>query len=430
MGGEQLHGDLTAVVAHVVLQLGIILAVAKVLGEITERFLRQPGVLGELVGGMAIGPYALGNVDLPLAGRLFPAEGAGPVPVSAELYALAQLAAVLLLFIAGLETDFQQFFRFGIRAAVVAVGGVVLPFFFGAGATVAFGLGQHMLAPEPLFMGAVMTATSVGITARVLSDLGRLNTPEGVTILGAAVIDDVLGILVLAIVLAVSAGDLSPGSILMVGAKALGFWLILLGVLVLIASRFAAVVRRFQSQGSALGLSLSLAFVGSALAQQFGLAMIIGAYSVGLALSRTELGHALREPLQGVYHTLVPVFFVVMGMLVDFRAIGQVLVFGLVISGLGVVGKVVGCGLPAFAVGFSHVGALRVGIGMMPRGEVALIVAGVGIASGVIDPGLFGVSVMMTMVTTLLAPVLLVPAFTARGAGLRKAEVLTPGMKE
>lgn len=425
-----MHGDATSIVAHMVLQLGIILAVAKVLGEITERFLRQPGVLGELVGGMAIGPYALGNVELPLLGRLFPSEGVGTIPVSTELYSLAQLAAVLLLFIAGLETDFEQFFRFGIRAAAVAVGGVVLPFVFGAGATVAFGLVEGLLAPEALFMGAIMTATSVGITARVLSDLGRLNTPEGVTILGAAVIDDVLGILVLAIVLAISGGDLSPGNILMVGARALGFWLILLGIMVLIASRFAALVRRFQSAGSAVGLSLSLAFVGSALAQQFGLAMIIGAYSVGLALSRTDLGHALREPLQGVYHTLVPIFFVVMGMLVDFGAIGQVVTFGLVISLLAILGKVVGCGLPAVAVGFTHMGALRVGIGMMPRGEVALIVAGVGIASGIINAGLFGVSVMMTMVTTLLAPILLVPAFTGGGAGLRRAEAVTSGKKE
>jgi Kef-type K+ transport system membrane component KefB len=413
-----------------VLQLGVILAVAKIFGEITERFLRQPGVLGELVGGMAIGPYALGNVDLPLLGRLFPLEDMRPIPVSNELYALAQLAAVLLLFIAGLETDFQQFFRFGIRAGTVAVGGVVLPFAFGALATVAFGLVRDALAPEALFMGAIMTATSVGITARVLSDLGRLNTPEGVTILGAAVIDDVLGILVLAIVLAISGGDLSAGSILMVGARALGFWLVLLGVMVLIAGRFAVLVRWFHSSGSSLGLSLSLAFIGSALAQQFGLAMIIGAYSVGLALSRTDLGHALREPLQGVYHTLVPVFFVVMGMLVNFGAITQVIVFGLAISVLAVLGKVVGCGLPALAVGFSQMGALRVGIGMMPRGEVALIVAGVGIASGLINPALFGVSVMMTMVTTLLAPILLVPAFMAKAPGLRRGEAVISGRKE
>ncbi len=422
-----MHGDdITAVVAHLVLQLGVILVVAKVCGELTERFLRQPGVLGELVGGMAIGPYAVGGVDLPLLGKLFSVDPAKTIPVSTELYAVAQLAAVLLLFIAGLETDFEQFFRFGARAAVVAAGGVLLPFFLGAAATVGFGLVDHLMAPEALFMGAIMTATSVGITARVLSDIGKLNSSEGVTILGAAVIDDVLGILVLAIVLSLSGGDMAPGSIVMVGAKALGFWLVLLGVMVVLAAPFAGAVKRFRSAGSALGLSLALAFLGSALAEKFGLAMIIGAYSVGLALSRTELGHSFREPLQGVYHTLVPVFFVVMGMLVNFAAMGQVLLFGLVISLLAILGKIIGCGFPAMAVGFTWMGALRVGIGMMPRGEVALIVAGVGIASGVIGPSLFGVSVMMTMVTTLLAPILLMPAFSARGAGLRRIGDLTP----
>ena len=170
-----------------------------------------------------------------------------------------------------------------------------------------------------------------------------------------------------------------------------------------------------------MALALAIAFLAAGLAESFGLAMIIGAYSIGLALSNSEIADTLREPMESLYHTLVPIFFVVMGMLVDFRAMEAVLLFGLVISLLAIVGKVFGCGLPALAVGFNQWGAGRIGVGMMPRGEVALIVAGVGLSRGIIQPDLFGVSIMMTFITTVLAPLALVPIFRKGGLGTRRA---------
>lgn len=423
---------ITAVITRLVFQLFVIIFLAKVIAEVFERYLKQPGVLGELAAGMAIGPYALGGIiSIPVIGVLFggvEGGGASNIPVSTELYAIAQIAAIILLFVAGLETDLEQFIRYGGGATIVAVGGVIVPFFFGAWATVLFGLAHSFKDPLAMFMGAIMTATSVGITARVLTDIGKLDTPEGVTILGGAVIDDVLGILVLAIVVSMGqSGAFSLSKLAIIGVKAVGFWLGLTIVGILLSKKISRFLVSFRTGGATVALALAVAFFASALAQMFGLAMIIGAYSIGLALSDSPVAETLVEKLAPVYHALVPVFFVVMGMLVDFRAMSHHLLFALVITGLAIVSKIFGCGIPALGVGFNGRGAMRVGIGMLPRGEVALIVAGVGLAAGVIKSDIFGVAIMMTLVTTILAPIFLVPAFLKGGEGKRKkAEARAP----
>lgn len=409
--------------AHLLAQLGVILLVAKLLGEVFERFLKQSPVLGELVGGMVIGPYALGHlVRLPgMQEPLFaiPHGHTGGIPLSPELWGIAQLAAVLLLFGAGLETDFSLFLRFGIPAFVVAVGGVILPFFFGVVLTLFFGFADSVMHPTALFMGAVMTATSVGITARVLTELGKLGTPEGVTILAAAVIDDVLGIIVLAIVTSmVRIGKVEPIQLGWLAVKAFGFWLFLTGIAVAVAPTLSKGLKRFRGEGAFLGLTLALCFLVSALTESIGkLAMIIGAYALGLAFSRTEVRDELEHALRPLVHGLVPIFFVVMGMLVNFSAMSHAFWFGVALSIAGIIGKVFGCGIPALAVRFNPLGATRIGIGMMPRGEVALIVAGMGLAYKAINEAEFGVAIMMTFVTTFLAPIALMPLFRIAGRG-------------
>jgi len=271
-------------------------------------------------------------------------------------------------------------------------------------------------------MGAVMTATSVGITARVLSDMRKLDTSEGVTVMAAAVVDDVLGILVLTVVVGISAPheDISITAVTLVGVKAVGFWLALMVGGILGAKYISAALGAFRVVGSPVALALALAFLAAALAESFGLAMIIGAYSIGLALSGTNLAKQVEEPIMSVYHALVPVFFVVMGMMVDVTAMGGVIVFGAVITALAVVSKVVGCGVPALVTGFNKVGSWRIGIGMLPRGEVALIMAGIGLSQGIIEADIFGVAIIMTLITTLIAPIVLVPAFKTGGLGRRK----------
>ena len=415
-------------IVRLVLQLAAILIAAKLAGEIFERFLKMPAVLGELAAGIVIGPFALGGVEFPYLGALFEvsadlAHDADLNPIAhipESLWAIAQVGSIVLLFFAGLETDLRQFLRYARPATLVAIGGVVLPFVFGDVLTVMFGYAEGFGDVKALFIGAVMTATSIGITVRVMSDLRRLGTPEGVTILGAAVLDDVVGILILTVVVGLAdTGDVSVGSISFVAFKTIGFWLALTGIGILASRHISRFLQGFKVTGAGVALALALALLAAGLAESFGLAMIIGAFSIGLALSDTDLAIKLEKPLMAIYAFLVPVFFVVMGMLVDLRALGGVIAFGVLLTALAVVGKVAGSGLPALLAGFNRRGSWRIGVGMLPRGEVALIMAGIGVSSGVLDSDLYGVAIMMTIVTTALAPPILALSFKGGESGLR-----------
>ena len=419
--------DITELVTRLILQLALILLAAKVGGEISVRYLKVPSVLGELVAGAIIGPFVLGSIDFPLIGEVFGHVGGGSViPVSTDLWFIAQIGAVVLLFHAGLETNLKLFLRYAGPATLVALGGVLFPFFLGAYATVLFGHADNISDPKALFMGAIMTATSIGISARVLSDIKRLDSVEGVTVLAAAVIDDVVGIIILAIVVGISeTGGVEASDVAVISAKAVGFWLGLTAIGLLLARHISRLFRSFQVYGAGLALALALAFFSAGLAEHFGLAMIIGAYSIGLALSGSDLAHQLEESLSAVYNFVVPVFFVVMGMMVDFGALTEVVGFGLAITALAIISKVAGCGVPALFAGFNRWGAWRIGIGMLPRGEVALIIAGIGLTRGVIDSDLFGVSIMMTIVTTFMAALILKPSFQRGGSG-RRTETSIP----
>ena len=423
--GEE--GDITEIVTLLIFQLAVILVLAKLGGELFTRYLKLPAVIGELLIGVAIGPFALGNlIDLGTIipgsdlGALFPKPDVPTEAISSELFSVSEIAVIVLLFVVGLETNLGQFVRYSRPASVVALGGVILPFFMGAYATILFGHADSLSSPEALFMGAAMTATSVGITARVLSDRGKLGTPEGVTVLAAAVIDDVLGILVLTVAVGVAeTGEVSVVDILEVGGKALAFLAVWFGGGLFAAKYVSRFIHSLTVGGAGIAIALGLAFLSSGLAESFGLAFIIGAYATGLALSNTELSETLEGPLSSIYNALVPVFFVVQGMQVDVTAFSDAIAFGAVLSVLAILGKVLGSGVPALAVGFNNIGSARIGFGMLPRGEVALIIAGIGITKGVIGQELFGVAIFMTIVTTLLAPVVLVRLFQPDTSGLR-----------
>ncbi len=418
-------------VPRLVIQLSIILLTAKISGEVTERFFKAPGVLGELIAGMIIGPYALGSLEFPYLGALFPLQeysgGDLTQSIPGELYFLAQIAAIILLFLSGLETDLRQFLRYIYPSFAVAIGGVVLPFVLGDLATIFFGFGKGPLDPAPLFMGAIMTATSVGITARVLSKVKKTNSPEGVTILASAVIDDVIAILILGAVLTIGTlGALSAKSLVLAAIKSIAFLGLLVLVGYLLAKYMEFFLKKFQTGGAGLVIPLALCFIAAALAEFFGLAMIIGAYLIGLALSASKMSSLLEEELSSLYHVFVPIFFVVMGMLVDFRALKGAIIFSVVITILAIFSKVVGAGLPSLLVGFNTRGGVRIGLGMLPRGEVALIIAGVGVSAGVIGQDIYGVAVTMTLITTLIAPMFFLSAIQKGGTGLtKKAEMST-----
>ncbi len=429
--------DLSERMMALVVQLGVILFAARVGGMLFEK-LHLPGVLGELCIGVIIGPSLLGGIPIPwlpgMAQGIFhvPASiQAGATPVSPELYGICTLASVVLLFLVGLETDLSLLVRYALAGGLVGLGGVVVSFMVGD--LLGVWLLPHimeghftLLHPACVFLGVMATATSVSIPARILSEQKKLDSPEGVTILAGAVIDDVLGIVMLAIgigVMSVSkaGGHLDWGAIGLIAVRSFGIWLAATVGGILIARHVGAVLKLFGGKAEIATLALGLALIVSGLFEEAQLAMIIGAYVLGLALSRTDISHVVREHLRPIYLFMVPVFFVVMGMMVNLPLLfsPKVMIFGLVYAVGAILAKLVGCGLPTLFCRFNPLGALRVGLGMVPRGEVALIMAGIGLSKGLITQDVFGVAILMPLLATLLAPPLLVRAFRHPGSGLR-----------
>lgn len=412
-------------VPHIIFSLAIMLLAAKIGGEIAERKLKQPGVLGELFAGVIISPFAFGPY---LGFHALP----GIIPISPEIDLIGQIGVVILLFLAGIETDVNQFLKFGKIAGLIAIGGVVFPFAFGY-----FAIKLWYVPPpgEPveyvaLFTGAILTATSVGITARVLKDIDRMNSEEGTSILAAAVIDDILGIIVLAMVIGIigaAAGtkehnfidniwySIVPQStasdIIWIVLKAAIFWGLVLFIGLRYSEAISSLLGRFKTAGALTVIAIVIGFVISFIADYIGLALIIGSYAAGLALSASAHKEQLIEELTPVFNFLVPIFFVAMGMLVNVREAITIAGLGVIILVLAIIGKAFGCGIVSYFSGFNYHGALRIGIGMVPRGEVGLIVAYIGLVEGVIQQPIYVIAVVMSIVTTLITPPLLKSAF-------------------
>ena len=442
-----------------VLQIGVIIFAAR-LGGAVASMLKLPSILGELAAGIAIGPWALGGIGfgdgLFASGlfhgaelrRIFAETGHMFDATSPALYGIATLASVILLFLSGLETNLKMFLKYSFVGSMVGLGGVLvsfligdlcavwlLPKFFPHFAELAqMPLAEAMTREAPLYMGIMSTATSVGITARILSERKKMDSEEGVTIMAGAVIDDVLGLIVLAIgngIIAANhaaakagaaAGGMDWGAIGLVAARAFGVWLGATLVGILVARYLAKFLKlAFKSPVVIATMAFGLALVLAGFFEFMGLAMIIGAYVMGLALSRTDLKHPIQEMLTPVYTFLVPIFFCSMGMMVDVSALCSkpVLVFGGIYTALAVLAKVVGCMAPSLFCGFNLLGGLRIGAGMVPRGEVALIIAGLGLSSGYLTQEIFGIGILMTLVTTVVAPPALVGLFAPRARGVR-----------
>jgi Kef-type K+ transport system membrane component KefB len=376
----------------ILLQITIIFASAKIFGEIAVR-LGGVALLGEIAAGAILGPHALGVIqDEPIA------------------IGLAEFGVVVLLFGVGLEMDFGQLKVSGLRGIFVGSVGIVLPFV--AGFAIAALTGHT--TPQALFLGAALTATSVGITARVLSDLGLLGETEAVIILAAAVADDVLGLLVLAAVTAMSQGGLDPLRLGILFAETLVFIGILLTAGRVAMQRHGHRVRYLRIPHGALSFALLFCLISALLAGIIGLAAIVGAYLAGLLVAELSDELELKKDMEPIRALLVPFFFVLTGARFDFRAFFEptALTIGIVVTLFAILTKLVGCGLAMW--GTSLRSAVRVGVGMVPRGEVGLVVAALGLTAGVLDGALYGAVLMMVAVTTLVAPFLLGPAFAFR----------------
>jgi Kef-type K+ transport system membrane component KefB len=357
---------------------------AKVAGEVAQRF-GQPAVLGELLAGVIIGPGVLGLVH----------ESEG-------LHVLAELGVLILLFEVGLESDVHALLRAGLQATLVAIVGVTVPFAVGYGLMA--WLGHEQLVA--VFVGATLTATSVGITARVLADLGRLQEAAAKVVLGAAIVDDILGLIILAVVSGISeTGSVSVASVAWLSAKAILFLVAAIMVGIRLAPMLVRWVGHLKARGNLIVYSVVFAVALAAVADVIGLATIIGAFAAGLVLATTERRESIEQRIKPVADLLVPVFFVAVGMnvrpaMLNPFANGAMLGIALTLTAVAVASKL------ASAVAVYQRGVRRwpVGVGMVPRGEVGLIFAGAGLAAGVIAEDLYSAIVGAVMLTTFVAP--------------------------
>jgi Kef-type K+ transport system membrane component KefB len=360
-----------------------VLVGAKLLGALAQRF-GQPSVLGELTAGVLLGGSLLGLLD----------------PHDPVIHALAELGVIVLLFEIGLHTNIRSLLKVGGAAAAVGGVGVVLPFALGYG--VAIVLGQPSL--PAIVCGAALTATSIGISARVLADLGQLETPEGQVVLGAAVLDDVVGLIILSVVSGLASGlSVTPFEVVRITAVAIGFIVAALLVGNIIVPPAFRGVDMLQRGGEVLGpIALAFALLLAWLADLSGSALIIGAFAAGLVLHNTKQRPVIESSIITLGTYIVPVFFAVVGASVNLRSLasGPILLIGGALIVVGIVGKIVA----GYAPWWFRGNKLLVGVAMVPRGEVGLIFAQLGLTTGVLSVQLFSALTLMVMVTTFIAP--------------------------
>ncbi|OPY29596.1 MAG: putative cation:proton antiport protein [Methanocella sp. PtaU1.Bin125] len=398
--------DVTSLILETLLTVCILLFGAKIGGELCKRF-GIAEVIGELLAGVILAPTLFGGIIL---------LGRHIVVLNDAVMVISEMGAVTLLFLVGLETSFANFRRSGFVASVVAVCGVIVPFLLGYGLTVAFGYSLN----EAFLVGAALTATSIAITVKTLQDIGRTQTDESNVLIAAAVIDDVLGLIVLAIVLAVVRnGGISAGEITVTAATAIGFWLGLTLFGVIVISRFIDFVSpRFVCDSTCQTSAVAFGFGYAFLAGLIGLSPILGSFAAGMAVAETKVASATHEFTKYINFMMAPLFFVVIGAQVDLSHLTiPSIVFASILIVLAMAGKVIGCGVPILLMKRDARQATVVGLGMMSRGEVGLIIAGIGISGGFFSQDVFTAIILMVLVTTIVTPIMMSSAYKALDRG-------------
>jgi Kef-type K+ transport system membrane component KefB len=380
-----------------IIAICLFLFAAKLLAEGFNRA-KLPIVLGELVAGIIIGPFALGGLPL--------LNGEPLVELNESVRVIGEIGAIVILFIAGMHVTPREFFKGGAASFTVGSIGVVVPFFAGFYAFTLYGFE----ALQAMLVATALTATSIAISIQVLSQLGKLQSPEAKLILGAAIVDDILALAVLSVVTSmVQTGvTVDPVEIAFLIMKVLGLFGALLITSIVVLPRIVAKADLWKSKGSVEGVATGAFFGIAALATLAGLSPIVGAFAAGMALASTAILKRLEEYAGKLEFIFAPLFFAIIGAQVDLTGVNMnVLVLGSILIGIAIVTKIVGCGLPAMLFLKNKNKSMKVGIGMVSRGEVGLIVAGVGVSSGVLAGDVYTVVILMVAVTTIITPLLL-----------------------
>ncbi len=379
-----------------IIVVGILLFAAKLMAELFLR-IRLPIVLGELLAGMIIGPFALGAFLI--------YEGNLLVQINDNIKVLGEIGAIVILFMAGLEMTPREFLKGGKASFTIAAFGVVLPFFAGLWVFQMFGFG----ALESMMIATALTATSIAISIQVLSEFGKIKSPEARLIIGAAVVDDILAIAILSVVTSLGTGgeivDIDIMDVIFTILQVLGFFVIMLVAAVLIIPRVVT-PRLWKARGSIEGIATACFFGAAALAGMIGLSPIVGAFAVGMALSSSQVFQKIEGFIRRIGLIFAPLFFAIIGAQVDFRGINlEILMLSAIIIVIAVFTKYLGCGIPAWLFLKNRTQGMRVGIGMISRGEVGLIVAGVGLSAGVLSSSVYSTIVIMVAATTIITPI-------------------------
>jgi Kef-type K+ transport system membrane component KefB len=385
-----------SVFIHIIISLSILLFTAKIFAEIFHR-IKQPVVLGELLAGIIVGPYALGGLPL--------FDGQPLVVLDETVKHIGELAAIIILFIAGLEITPREFLRGGAASFTVGALGVVVPFFVGFTVLSFYGLNTF----EILLIATALTATSIAISIQVLTELGKMQSKEARLILGAAIVDDILAIAILSVVVTmVQSGNSMPQiiDIAFLILKILGLFAILLVSAVFIIPRILHREKLWRSKGSIEGITTAIFFGIAGIAAYVGLSPIVGAFAAGMAVASTKLIKQVEEYAHKLQFIFAPLFFAIIGAQVDLRGINiDVLIIAGIIIAIAILSKLIGCGLPSMLFLKDKTKSMRVGIGMVSRGEVGLIVAGVGVTSGVLTTDIYTSIIIMVAITTIITPI-------------------------
>ena len=383
---------------EVIIAVGILLAAAKLMGELFSR-IKLPIVLGELLAGMIIGPFALG------AFLLHPETGESILKIGPELRTLGEIGAIVILFMAGLEMTPKEFLRGGKASFTVGTLGVVVPFFAGLLVFQAFGYD----ALQAMMIATALTATSIAISIQVLKEFNKIKSPEARLIIAAAVVDDILAIAVLSVVTSFGGAEAIDNidllDVTFTILKVLGFFAAILIAAIFIIPKVIT-PRIWKSTGSVEGIATASFFGAAAIAGTLGLSPIVGAFAVGMALSATKVFEKIENFISRIGLIFAPLFFAIIGAQVDFRTVNlDVLMLSAVVIAIAISTKLLGCGLPSILFLKNKTAGMRVGIGMISRGEVGLIVAGVGLSSGVLTGDVYTTIVLMVAVTTIITPI-------------------------
>ena len=387
---------------HVIISLAILLFAAKLMAEIFHR-IKLPIVLGELLAGIIVGPFALGGLYL--------VDGEPLVTLDETVRQVGEIAAIVILFTAGLHITPREFLKGGAAAFTVGSIGVIVPFFIGYYVFTAFGVE----ALQSTLIATALTATSIAISIQVLTELGKMHSPEARLILGAAIVDDILAIAVLSVVTTmVQTGNLAPNiiDISLLILKILAIFVALLIATIFIIPRVLHVERLWKSKGSVEGITTASFFAAAGIAAAVGLSPIVGAFAVGMAVASTRVIRQMEDYVSKLEIIFAPLFFAIIGAQVDLRGINiNVLYLAGVIVAVAIITKLAGCGLPAMIFLKNKNKAMKVGIGMISRGEVGLIVAGVGVSSGVLNNDIYTTVIIMVASTTIITPIWLKMAY-------------------